>query len=237
MIRFEQASFDYGAERPALCPTTLDVDPGVTLLLGPNGAGKSSLLKLAAGVERPHTGRVLVGAHDLWVDEIAARRQIAYVPEHPDLSPYATIADVTRLVCALRGEPTHVGEEALARAGLAQLGARTVRELSMGQRRRALLAMAFVGTPGHILLDEPLEGMDRAMQETIVAWVGARAAAGDVVLIATHELEPFVPFASRALCVVDGRAELIVKLPDAPSDRLAVLERLARGAYPGEGHG
>ena len=87
----------------------------------------------------------MVGERDLWVDEVAARRQLAYVPEHPDLSPYATIADVVRLVCSLHGEPIETGATALARAGLATLGDRTVRELSMGQRRRALHAMAFVG--------------------------------------------------------------------------------------------
>ena len=68
------------------------------------------MLKLAAGVERPRTGHILVGERDLWVDEVAARRQLAYVPEHPDLSPYATIAGVTRLVCALRGVPLPAGD-------------------------------------------------------------------------------------------------------------------------------
>lgn len=235
MIRFENASFDYGTGQPALYATTLEIGPGVSLLLGPNGAGKSSLLKLAAGVERPRTGHILVGERDLWVDEVAARRQLAYVPEHPDLSPYATIADVTRLVCALRGEPLRAGDEALARAGLAHLGDRTVRELSMGQRRRALLAMAFIGQPAHVLLDEPLEGMDRGMQDRIVAWVTQLAAAGNVVVIATHELEPFVPSATRAVQVVHGRAELVPQLPAASSDRLMVFERLARGLRPGDG--
>lgn len=104
----------------------------------------------------------------------------------------------------------------------------------MGQRRRALLAMAFVGRPECVLLDEPLEGMDRGMQETIVAWVAAMAADGRVVVIATHELEPFVTLAERAILVVDGSAELVPKLPDAPSERLDVLERLARGVAPAD---
>ncbi|MEP7381656.1 MAG: ABC transporter ATP-binding protein [Gemmatimonadota bacterium] len=237
MIRFENASFDYGTGIPALHPTDLEIGPGLSLLLGPNGAGKSSLLKLAAGVERPRTGRVFVGEYDLWVDEVEARRQLAYVPEHPDLSPYATIADVARLVCSLRGEPMEAGGAALARAGLANLGSRTVRELSMGQRRRALLAMAFVGHPAHVLLDEPLEGMDRGMQDSIVAWVEQLADANVVVLIATHELEPFVSLATRAVIVADGRAELVDRLPDAPVERLAALERFARGVRRAEGAG
>lgn len=229
MIRFDNASFDYGTGHPALHETSLTIGAGVTLLLGPNGAGKSSLLKLAAGIERPRTGRVLVGERDLWVDEVAARQQLAYVPEQPDLSPYASVADVARLVCALRGEPLEAGEHALARAGLATLGDRTVRELSMGQRRRAVLAMAFVGHPTHVLLDEPLEGMDRAMQDAIVEWVGDLAAANVVVLIATHEIAPFVSLATRAVMVRAGRAVPVDGLPDAPDARSAVMERLARG--------
>jgi len=229
MIRFENASFDYGTGRPALHATDLELGAGVTLLLGPNGAGKSSLLKLAAGVERPVAGRVCIGTHDLWADEVEARRQLAYVPEHPDLSPYATIADVARLVCSLRGEPMDAAATAIARAGLAHLADRTVRELSMGQRRRALLAMAFIGQPAHVLLDEPLEGMDRGMQDSIVAWVEQLAADDVVVLIATHELEPFVRVSRRAVIVVGGRAELVEPLPESPDVKRAELERLARG--------
>ena len=103
MIRFERATLDYGVGRPALAATTLDVESGLTLLLGPNGAGKSSLIKLAAGVERPRAGRVLVDGFDLWTDEVAARRRLAYVPEHPDVTPYASVDEVLGLVCRLRG--------------------------------------------------------------------------------------------------------------------------------------
>jgi ABC-type Mn2+/Zn2+ transport system ATPase subunit len=99
----------------------------------------------------------------------------------------------------------------------------------MGQRRRALLAMAFIGRAAHVLLDEPLEGMDRAMQATIVAWVEQLAAADVVVLIATHELEPFAMSATRAVQVVEGRAELVAPLPSAARERSAALEQLAHG--------
>ncbi len=100
-----------------LAGVDLEITPGLTLRLGPNGCGKSTLRKLTAGSERPDSGRIEIDGHDLWSDEVAARRGLAYVPEQPDLTPYATVREILALVCRLRGEPRERGREALARVG------------------------------------------------------------------------------------------------------------------------
>ncbi len=210
----------------------LDIPPGLSLLLGPNGAGKSTLLKLAAGVERPAAGTILIEGHDLWRDEVAARRPIAYVPEQPDLSPYATIREVVRLVASVRVDGVavqEIAEQALVRVGLADLGNRTVRELSMGQKRRALFAAALIGDPTVILLDEPLETMDRSMRALILEWLEQRVADGAAAVVATHELDPFVTLAARVIVVRGGEARVIDDLPHNPAARLTLLDELARG--------
>src|SRR5215208_444411 len=214
---------------PALDCPSLDIGPGLTLLLGPNGAGKSTLLRVAAGVERPDAGTVTVDGADLWRDEAAARRRLAYVPEHPDLTPYATVEEVVALVGRLRGEPAAATEAALRRVGLEEVAYRSVRELSMGQRRRALLAAALVGDIRTVLLDEPLETMDRAVRDLILTWVRTLASDGRTVVIATHEIEPFVPLAARAISVAGGVPRVVDPLPGDPAERLALLERCARG--------
>ncbi|HYX24448.1 MAG TPA: ABC transporter ATP-binding protein [Thermoanaerobaculia bacterium] len=229
MIRFHGASFSYGKGEPVLAGVDLAISPGLTLLLGPNGCGKSTLLKLAAGIERPDAGRVEIDGHDLWVEEAAARRGLAYVPEQPDLTPYATVREILDLVCRLRGEPREKGREALERVGLGQLAHRSVRELSMGQRRRAVLAAALVGTPTHVLLDEPLEALDRGAREDLLAWVDRLVAARATVVVVSHEIEPFAPRAARALSVQGGRCLDAGPLPADPAARLALLDRLARG--------
>jgi ABC-type multidrug transport system ATPase subunit len=229
VIRFHQASFTYGTEEPVLAGVDLEISPGLTLLLGPNGCGKSTLLKLAAGIEQPDTGRVEIDGHDLWRDEAAARRGLAFVPEQPDLTPYATVREILDLVCRLRGEPRERGREALEQVGLGRLAHRSVRELSMGQRRRAVLAAALVGTPTHALLDEPLEALDRGAREDLLAWVDRLIASGAVVVVVSHEIEPFAPRASRALSVRGGRCLDAGPLPADPAERLALLDRLARG--------
>jgi ABC-type multidrug transport system ATPase subunit len=229
MIRFHGASFSYRPGEPVLSGVDLEIGPGLTLLLGPNGCGKSSLLKLAAGIEEPDAGRVEIDGKDLWIDEVAARRTLAYVPEQPDLTPYATVREILALVCRLRGEPRERGEEALELVGLRALAHRSVRELSMGQRRRAVLAAARVGTPRHVLLDEPLEAMDRGARDEILSWIDRLLAAGALVIVVSHDVEPFVPRAARSLTVRQGRALAIDPLPSGADERMALMERLARG--------
>jgi len=229
VIRLSGIGFSYGRGEPVLAEAEANLGPGLTLLVGPNGCGKSTLLKIAAGVELPDRGRVEIDGHDLWTNEVAARRSLAYVPEQPDLTPYATVREILGLVCRLRGEPRQAGEAALEKVGLAALAHRSVRELSMGQRRRAVLAAAFVGRPDHVLLDEPLEAMDRGARDDVLAWIDRLIAAGATVVTVSHDLEPFAPRAARILTVRDGKCRLSDPLPADPVERRELLERLARG--------
>ena len=229
MIRLSGVSFAYGPGEAVLRGLDVAFEPGLTLLLGQNGCGKSTLLKIAAGVEMPDSGRVEVDGHDLWTAEVAARRSLAYVPEQPDLTPYATVREILGLVCRLRREPKTAGTEALERVGLSTLAHRSVRELSMGQRRRAVLAAAFVGRPENVLLDEPLEAMDRGARDDILAWIDRLVAAGATVVAVSHDLDPFATRATRALTVHDGRCVAFDPLPADSDERRALLERLARG--------
>lgn len=229
MISLRNVRFGYASDATSLACESLDIPAGVTLLLGPNGAGKSTLLKLAAGVEQPVSGTVSIDGHDLWRDEVAARSALAYVPEHPDLIPYATVGEVLGLVCRLRSRPVDDGARALALVGLEGLGDRSVRELSMGQRRRAVLAAAFVGEPTTLLLDEPLESMDRAMRTWLTAWITEASERGATVVVATHDIEPFVGLAKRAVVVTRGTPELVEPLPPDVSARARLLDASARG--------
>ena len=215
LVRLDGVRFAYApGEAPALACDALAVPAGLTLVVGPNGAGKSTLLRVIAGVERPTSGHVTLLGHDVWRDEVAARRALAYVPEHPELAPYVAIGELLLLVARLRGLPDDAAWAALAAVGLEALGARTVRELSMGQRRRALLAAAWIGAPMVAVLDEPLEAMDRATRAAIVAWVAARRAAGAAVLVATHETAAFAGLVDRVLQVEDGRVTWAASVPD-----------------------
>ena len=228
MMVFENVTFGYEPGRPVVRKASFTLTPGLTLLLGPNGCGKSTLLKLAAGVERPDEGRVLVDGADLWKDEATARRGLAYLPEFPDITPYASLRDVIRLVCRLRREPVRAGDCALQTFGLEGESGRSVRELSSGQRKRALFAAAIVGRPAHLLLDEPLDALDRQITDDVLAWIRQRMADGAALAIVCHAIEPFADLATRALTVREGLVEQHETMPRSPQDRFHLLDSLAR---------
>ena len=205
MIELQDVAFGYDDTRTTLEVPSLTIPAGLTLVVGRNGSGKSTFLRLIAGVDPPRRGTIRIESLDLWRDEVEARRRLAYVPETPELTPYATIADVLRLVASLRGVTMASVVNAIDRVGLFELAGRTVRELSMGQRRRAMLASALVGEPRVIILDEPLETLDVEMRAFVVDWVASLRAAGAAVLVATHDVASLSAIADRTLAVDAGR--------------------------------
>ncbi len=232
MIQLLNVSFSYEKKETTLLSLNLEFHPGLSLLLGPNGCGKSTLLKLASGVEMPDSGAITINGHDLWKMEVKARKGLAYLPEHPDLTPYATIKEILDLVCRLRGQPLDQGKKALEFFGLQHLAYRTVRELSLGQRRQAVFAACLVGNPSEVLLDEPLEGMDRHIQKEILGWIKKQTDLGATVVVVSHTIEPFIQLASEAVTIQSGRAFRFKKLPDAFDKKRSFLEQIAEGGLP-----
>ena len=206
MIQLRDIVFGYDKTREAIRIPSLDISPGVTLIVGPNGAGKSTLLRLIAGIDAPAHGTITIDGHDLWRDERAARSLLAFVPEYPELTPYARVVDALQLVATLRGVPETVVIDALVRVGMLDVAARTIREMSMGQRRRMMLASAFIGTPPVVILDEPLETLDAEMRAFLPGWVGELKASGHTILIATHDRSPFAAMVDSVITVRDGSA-------------------------------
>ena len=97
----------------------------------------------------------------------------------------------------------------------------------MGQRRRAVMAAAWIGSPNVVILDEPLETMDRIMRKEILLWINRLLTTGATVVIATHEIEPFVAEAIRVITVRGGACRLIEPLPMDQQQRTTLLESIS----------
>lgn len=136
---------------------------------GPNGSGKSSLLRLAAGLLRPISGRV------------ERSSAVALVDERPGFDPDRPLA--RELGWWIGGRPVR---DALSATGLEALAAVPMRHLSLGQRRRASLARAIAGGAPVWLLDEPGGGLDEDGRARLDTAVAAHRAAGGAVLLADH---------------------------------------------------
>jgi len=173
-------------------------------LLGENGAGKTTLLRIVAGVLAPDAGEVTFADESLLAAAGAARRQLGFVPEHPDAVPHLSVLELLRLVAALKRAELPKASM-LERLGVAPLLGSRTDALSLGQRRRAFLAAALVGEPSLLVLDEPTNGLDPHGVALLGEILRERAQAGAVVLFVTHDLAFANELGARKVILRRGR--------------------------------
>ncbi|HEX2686052.1 MAG TPA: ATP-binding cassette domain-containing protein [Kofleriaceae bacterium] len=176
--------------RTVLSDLSLVVAPGeIAGVVGKNGCGKSTLLLCVAGVLAPHDGRITISGASVWGthrDRLRARRALGYVPEGADPPGFLRGGELWALVAATRGSapPSPELRDAL---GLDELREVAIERMSLGQRRRACLGAAFLGSPDLLVLDEPDNGLDGKRLDALVALLAAHAAAGGATILASHD--------------------------------------------------
>ncbi|MEZ0494042.1 ABC transporter ATP-binding protein [Kineococcus sp. TBRC 1896] len=187
----------------ALDDVSLHVEAGEAVgVLGPNGAGKSTLLSLLAGLRRPDRGTVRVAGGD--PREPRARARLGVTPQATGLPQTLTVREVVDFVAGHHRDPVP-RQEVLERFGLTDLARRQCGGLSGGQQRRVAVALAFVGRPQVVLLDEPTTGLD--VPARLALWEAVRGfvAGGGTLLLTSHHLEEVEALAHRVLVVDHGR--------------------------------
>lgn len=182
---------------------TFTVRAGESVALwGPNGAGKSTFFRCILG-EKLDAGALRVFNRVPSPNDRAARAYIGYAPQHlPDFD--ARVGEVAELVAALRGASALDVERVLALVRLGSERARFVNELSGGMRQRLSVALALIGDPPLLLLDEPTAGLDRQSRDAVVAILNAERARGKTLLLSSHVLEDVHALADRVIMIEDG---------------------------------
>lgn len=176
------------APAPVLREVTLTVPRGGLVWIGGrNGAGKTTLLRVAAGLLRPESGTVRVDGIDPDADRLAYQRHIGFVTaSNTGLYARLTVRQHLQFWAKLAFVPRSERADRVARSvasfELAELAERRVDRLSMGQRQRVRLAMAFLHEPDVILLDEPRNSLDREGSALLQAAVTRIVAHGGVAL-------------------------------------------------------
>lgn len=188
---------------PALSNVSLDIHSGELLaLLGPNGAGKTTAVKLLLGLLKPSAGTVRVFGGDPAQPEtrlhIGAMLQDAAIPET------LRVREHIDLFSSYYPQPLPA-PEVLAISDLEGIQHRKVGDLSGGQKRRVLFALALCGNPDILFLDEPSVGMD--VEARRLLWVEIRklVAAGKTILLTTHYLEEADALANRIVVINKGK--------------------------------
>ena len=170
--------------------------------LGPNGAGKSTLASLLLGLRRPDCGRVEIGGLDPCNPR--ARRLLAAVTQE---SAFPQTLRVREVVEFARRHFSHArpAAEVLGEFDLTQLERRQVGGLSVGQRRRLAVALAFVARPLLLVLDEPTAALDGDGRKTVWRAIDAARERGASVLVATHQLDEAEAVATHVVAIDRGR--------------------------------
>ncbi len=159
MLHVDSVTKVYG-KKPALDKVSLDVPEGVHMLvLGPNGAGKTTLIKCIMGLIR-YKGSIQVKGVDTRRNPKKARSLIGYVPQSYALYDSISVMEHSKLTARLKGVGASEIEQILTTVGMFEYRKKKVRELSSGMRQRLGIALALIGNPPFLILDEPTSNVD-----------------------------------------------------------------------------
>lgn len=193
----------------ALRGVDLSVGPGMYGLLGPNGAGKSSLMRTLATLQLPDAGSIQLDGVDVLADSEHLRRRLGYLPQQLGAYPGVSARDLLDRFAWLKGrtdtrQRREEVEGLLAKVNLQEAAHRALATYSGGMLRRFGIAMALIGSPRLLIVDEPTAGLDPAERNRFHR-VLADVAAESIVLLSTHIVEDVENLCSRLAVLAGGR--------------------------------
>ena len=212
LIDIDELRFSYGTFE-AVRGLSLQVRRGeLFALLGANGAGKTTTIEVLEGLQRPTAGRVRVLGLDPIRDRSALRPRTGVMLQKGGLSDSLTVLETVELWRSFTARPRPAAE-AIGLVGLTDKAAVAVAQLSGGEGRRLELALAVLGRPELLFLDEPTTGMDPASRRQTWEVVRELQREGATVLLTTHYLEEAEALADRVAIMKSGQL-VVVDTPD-----------------------
>jgi ABC-2 type transport system ATP-binding protein len=187
----------------ALQGVSLAVRQGETVaLLGPNGAGKTTAISLLLGMRRPTAGSAKLFGRD--PRDLASRLRTGVMLQESGVPDTLKVGEVIELFRRLYPQPLSVAD-ALAAAGLESKANALVTGLSGGQKQRLYFALAIVGDPDLLFLDEPTVGLDVEARQTFWSYINGMVGRGKTIVLTTHYLEEADALADRIVVIDRGR--------------------------------
>jgi ABC-2 type transport system ATP-binding protein len=220
---------DYGPVE-AVRGVSFDVQRGEVFgLLGPNGAGKTTTVEILEGYRRRSAGDVRVLGHDPAERNRRLQQRVGIVLQSCGFYPRVTVREAVEHFSKAYERPRDPGET-IQLVGLDEKADSRAKDLSGGQRRRLDLALALVGDPELVFLDEPTTGFDPAARRTAWGVVRTLKELGKTVLLTTHYLDEAQELADRVAIVKEGRI-----VAEGPPDQLGPGSSRYRVSYVSEG--
>ena len=226
---------------------------GSLALWGENGAGKTTAIRAMLGL-LPFTGQVTIAGQSMPKQGRAARAALGYVPQQLAFYDDMRVDAALRYFAALRRAPKAQPAALLARVGLADHAAKPVGALSGGMRQRLALAVALLGDPPLLVLDEPTASLDTEARADFMQLLAEQRAAGRSLLLTSHRVEEVTRLADTVIVLAGGRERLrcpaelleralrpesVLRIALAPEGLEAAIAGLAAGGFEARrnGHG
>lgn len=222
-LRIENVSKTYPSDVRALDDVSLTIAPGMYGLLGPNGAGKSTLMRILATLQEPDCGTVRLGELDVLDDKEEVRKVLGYLPQEFGVFPKVSAEELLDHFALLKGIGERRARKEVVEALLRQVNLWGVRRQKLGRysggmKQRFGVAVALLGDPRLIIVDEPTAGLDPAERVRFLNLL-SQLGENSVVLLSTHIVEDVSELCTRMAIIDRGR----ILLEDEPLRAIAAL--------------
>ena len=209
MLQIQHLTKAYG-DKKAVDDLSLHIAPGeIYGFIGHNGAGKTTTLKSVAGIQAFDEGEIRIGGVSLQADPLRCKRQMAYIPDNPDLYEFMTgiqylnfIADVFAVEADVRQERIRKYAELFELTG--DLG-QPIAAYSHGMKQKLAIISAWIHQPQLILMDEPFVGLDPKAAHTLKGMMRQVCDRGGAIFFSTHVLEVAEKLCDKVAIIKGGK--------------------------------
>ena len=209
MLNIEHLTKRYG-DKTAVDDLSLHIYPGEIFgFIGHNGAGKSTTIKSAVGILQFDAGKIPRNGADLLADPIACKRQLAYIPDNPDLYDYMSGIKYLNFIADIFAIPADVRQEKIRRyADLFELTgdlAQPISAYSHGMKQKLAVISAMIHDPKLIVMDEPFVGLDPKASHLLKEMMREHCDRGGAIFFSTHVLEVAEKLCDKVAIIKQGR--------------------------------
>ena len=209
MLRIEHLTKTFG-EKTAVNNLSLHIQPGeIYGFIGHNGAGKTTTLKAVTGIMQFDSGEIYVGGHSVKTEPIECKKQIAYIPDNPDLYEFMTGIQYLNFIADIFGIDPDTRAKRIKDYGdrfkLTDDLAQPIASYSHGMKQKLAIISAWIHDPKLILMDEPFVGLDPVASHTLKGYMRDICNAGGAIFFSTHVLEVAEKLCDKVAIIKSGK--------------------------------
>ena len=209
MLNIQHFTKTYG-EKKAVDDLSLHIAPGeIYGFIGHNGAGKTTTLRAVAGILQFDAGEIAIGGVSIRQDPMACKKQMAYIPDNPDLYDFMTGIKYLNFIADVFGVSASARKERIAKyANLFELTgdlAQPISAYSHGMKQKLAIISAWLHTPKLILMDEPFVGLDPKASHLLKGMMRELCDQGGAIFFSTHVLEVAEKLCDKVAIIKNGR--------------------------------